>query len=110
VAADAGRFVRLCDGYGPSFLAISGSDGCIRVGGVVIAEARGLESRYRLGPPVRSVGSLPAVAARSPKAPPARGAGAAPGRVELDGRPPTPAGPVRAFLRVDGTLRAFERP
>jgi hypothetical protein len=110
VAADAGRFVRLCDGYGPSFLAISGSDGCIRVGGVVIAEARGLESRYRLGPPVRSVGSLPAVAARNPKAPPAGDAGDALGRVEIDVRQQTEAGPVRAFLRVDGTLRPFERP
>ena len=107
------EYVRICDAYGAGFFYIPGTDTCLRVGGLALAELRGFDSSFSIngtlfyangaqhivGP--GGVFFVPAPNQYSN----ARSRNAtqfdALGRVELDARTQSPWGTLRTFLRVD---------
>jgi len=116
------EYVRICDAYGSGFFYIPGTETCLKIGGLVLAETRAFNPSYSIGPsggstfygngisPYRTAvtgglpvgfGYVPSISqytnARSRDA---YSFGAL-GRVELDARTQSPWGAVRTFLRVD---------
>ena len=114
------EYVRVCNAYGAGFFYIPGTDTCLKVGGLVLAQARiqpvtgGL---YGISPAVGStIGTIPAAASAGlgalagaiPAATAYRSVFArevfghdAAARVELDARTQSPWGTVRTFIRLN---------
>jgi hypothetical protein len=104
------EYVRICDAYGAGFFYIPGTDTCLRVGGLALAELRGFDPSFSIAGPlfygtgtsVPKAGFVPSVSEYSN----ARSRDAtdfdALGRVELDARTQSPWGALRSFIRVDG--------
>ena len=107
------QYVKICDAYGAGFFYIPGTDTCLRVGGLVLADAVVSNTGFRAnatGPiaiGITGIGPV-AIAGGSPvgmnfMTSSARDAVAwgALGRIELDARTQSPWGTVRSFIRVD---------
>lgn len=114
------EYVRICDAYGAGFFYIPGTETCLRVGGLVLAEGRTFDPSYSISgtgfygngipafhtalAPVgvgAGVGFLPGVAQYSNNRSRDAASFNALGRVELDSRTASPWGTLRAFARVD---------
>lgn len=110
------EYVRVCDAYGAGFFYIPGTDTCLRVGGLVLAQMQILPSSqlYSLSSPVGSpVANLagvgaPGIAGVVPPAGNYRSVFAreifgysATARIELDARTQSPFGTVRTFVRLN---------
>ena len=103
------EYVRICDAYGAGFFYVPGTDTCLKVGGLVLAETRAFDPIYSIagtsfygqGQSHSAVGFIPSTSqytnARSRDA---YGYGAL-GRVELDARTKSEWGTLRSFVRVD---------
>src|SRR5580704_14471884 len=103
------EYVRICDAYGAGFFYIPGTDTCLRVGGLALAELRGFDPSFSIAGPLfygngaqhLGAGFVPSPSqfsnARSRDATDL----AALGRVELDARTQSPWGTLRSFIRVD---------
>ena len=103
------EYVRICDAYGVGFFYIPGTDTCLRVGGLALAELRGFDPSFSIAGPLfygngaqhLGAGFVPSPSqfsnARSRDATDF----AALGRVELDARTQSPWGTLRSFIRVD---------
>ena len=116
------QYVKICDAYGAGFFYIPGTDTCLRVGGLVLADwavsnapnlLNGAPGQLTSWAAYGATAAAPfsnAVALGAASTLPAtfRPAGsrdvtasAALGRIELDARTQSPWGTVRTFLRVD---------
>ncbi|MGH6852304.1 MAG: porin, partial [Methylocella sp.] len=103
------EYVRICDAYGAGFFYIPGTDTCLRVGGLVLAELRGFDPSFTIVGPLFYGNGIPHLGAGFVPTPfeftNARSRDAidyaALGRVELDSRTPSPWGTLRSFIRVD---------
>jgi hypothetical protein len=103
------EYVRICDAYGAGFFYIPGTDTCLRVGGLVLAELRGFDPSFTIvGPLFYGNGAQHLGAGFVPL--PSEYANArsrdatdfsALGRVELDSRTQSPWGALRSFIRFD---------
>lgn len=121
------EYVRVCDAYGAGFFYIPGTDTCLRVGGLVLAQTRiqGSDQQYSIAPgatgaavgaapgvfnPARIaaglVGSLPPASTFRPSYGFNRDIFGfdATARVELDARTQSPFGTVRTFVRVTSSF------
>ena len=103
------EYVRICDAYGAGFFYIPGTDTCLKVGGLVLAEVRGFDpsfsisgnSFYANGQSHSAIGFIPSPSQFSnARSRDAVGYGAL-GRIELDARTQSEWGTLRSFLRVD---------
>ncbi|MDE2362239.1 MAG: porin [Hyphomicrobiales bacterium] len=116
------QYVKICDAYGAGFFYIPGTDTCLRVGGLVMADwaVSNTPTRYNAAG-ATSVAVVNGAAAANGFA--VVGNGALPsayipgtnrdavaslalGRLELDARTQSPWGTVRAFMRVDSYFGA----
>ena len=105
------QYVKICDAYGAGFFYIPGTETCLRVGGLVLAEVAVSNAPYRIGiaNPAGAglvIGGLGVGAGGVgigliPGASRDAVAWAALGRVELDARTQSPWGTVRSFIRID---------
>ncbi|MGH6801281.1 MAG: porin, partial [Methylocella sp.] len=103
------EYVRICDAYGAGFFYIPGTDTCLRVGGLALAELRGFDPSFSIVGPLFEGNGIPHLGAGFVPSPSqyinARSrdaiAYAALGRVELDARTHSPWGTLRSFIRVD---------
>ena len=104
------QYVKICDAYGAGFFYIPGTDTCLRVGGLVLADLSVSNTPNKASAlgliPIGSTGAgtLPAPFGGVTWAPPASRdavAWGALGRIELDARTQSPWGTVRSFIRVD---------
>ena len=107
------EYVRVCDAYGAGFFYIPGTDTCLRVGGLVLAQM-GIQPSSQLysvglnpGTAVGGFAAFPGVVGTLPATTgytPVRGREifgyTATGRLELDSRTQTPFGTVRTFARI----------
>jgi Porin subfamily len=103
------EYVRICDAYGAGFFYIPGTDTCLRVGGLALAELGGFDPSFSIVGPLfyangaqhLSAGFVPSPSEYSN----ARSRDAtyfdALGRAELDARTQSPWGTLRSFIRVD---------
>ncbi|MFV0279466.1 MAG: porin [Rhodoblastus sp.] len=109
------QYVKICDAYGAGFFYIPGTDTCLRVGGLVLADLSVSNTPDRLG----HASLIAAVPFTGPGVNNGFGAGngigaaimpgasrdavswGALGRLELDARTQSPWGTVRSFIRVD---------
>ncbi len=116
------EYVRVCDAFGAGFFYIPGTDTCLRVGGLVLAETRSFDPGYAIGSsggstfwgngasPFHSAapglvtsgyGYIPSIGSyANPRSRDAYSFGAL-GRIELDARTKSDWGTVRTFVRVD---------
>ena len=103
------EYVRICDTYGTGFFYIPGTDTCLRVGGLVLAEVRAFNPSYSIGgngfygagTAAPAAGFVPGAGAyTNQRTRDAYGYGAL-GRIELDARTQTSYGTLRTFLRAD---------
>ena len=98
------QYVRICDAFGAGFFYIPGTDTCLKVGGLVVAEGRAFNPRFTSVYPSASgaaKGAGPtALGFTNPRQKDAYGF-AALGRLELDARTSTAYGTLRTFVRVD---------
>lgn len=103
------EYVRICDAYGTGFFYIPGTETCLRVGGMALAELRGFDPSYSIvgplfygnGAPHRGAGFVPLPSEYSNARSRDATDFAALGRVELDARTQSPWGALRSFIRVD---------
>jgi hypothetical protein len=103
------EYVRICDAYGAGFFYIPGTDTCLRVGGLALAELRGFDPSFSIAGPLFYGNGIPHLGAGFVPSPSeysnARSRDAtdfaALGRVELDARTQSPWGTLRSFIRVD---------
>jgi hypothetical protein len=117
------EYVRVCDAYGAGFFYIPGTETCLKVGGLVVAETRAFDPTYSIGGTgfygngigQAHVGTVNAnggavgtgfgyvpSASQYTNARSRDGVGyGALGRIELDARTASGWGTVRTFLRVD---------
>ena len=103
------EYVRICDAYGAGFFYIPGTDTCLRVGGLVLAELRGFDPSFTIvGPQFYANGAQHLGAGFVPSPSQYSNARsrdaidyAALGRAELDARTQSPWGTLRSFIRVD---------
>ena len=106
------QYVKICDAYGAGFFYIPGTDTCLRVGGLVLADLSvsntpnkvtvavpALAGGVVIGGPGLGTGGV-GVTLAPPASRDAVSWGAV-GRVELDARTQSPWGTVRSFIRVD---------
>ena len=100
------QYVKICDAYGAGFFYIPGTDTCLRVGGLVLADLSVSNTPNRF----TAIGNTTAAAtlaglgigaAFQPAASRDAVSWGAVGRVELDARTQSPWGTVRSFIRVD---------
>ena len=107
------EYVRVCDAYGAGFFYIPGTDTCLKVGGLVLAQMRAQPSsaNYRVNAPIGStvgtfgafrgvVGALPGTTGYVPVNGREIFGYDAAARVELDARTQSPWGTVRSFVRL----------
>lgn len=103
------EYVRVCDAYGAGFFYLPGTETCLKVGGLVLAEYRGFDASYSInggafyanGVARPAGGFVPSPAQyTNARTRDAYGFGAL-GRIELDARTKSEWGTVRTFLRVD---------
>lgn len=107
------QYVKICDAYGAGFFYIPGTDTCLRVGGLVLAQMRiqGSAQMYSLphsyaGGVIGAAGFLPAAAAFRTS----NGIGRdsigydAAANIELDARTQTGWGTLRTFVRLSSTF------
>lgn len=87
------EYVKVCNAYGAGFFYIPGTDTCLRVGGLVVAEAR---AQWPSKPTVR-----PNATVSTQRFNRDRYGSSALGRLELDARTQTGYGTLRAFARID---------
>ena len=111
------EYVRVCDAYGAGFFYIPGTDTCLRVGGLVLAQM-GIQPSQQLysvalapGAPVATFAAFPGIAGNVPPATNYRSifgreifGYTATARIELDARTQSPFGTVRTFLRLQTTF------
>ncbi len=103
------EYVRICDAYGAGFFYIPGTETCLRVGGLALAELRAHDPFYSVAGPLFYANGVPHLGAGFVPLPNmylnARSRDAlafsALGRAELDARTQSPWGTLRAFIRVD---------
>ncbi len=107
------QYVKICDAYGAGFFYIPGTETCLRVGGLVLADLAVSNTGFRanaLGPvpigitgigPVVIAGGTPVGMNFMPSSARDATAWGALGRVELDARTQSPWGTVRSFIRID---------
>jgi hypothetical protein len=100
------QYVKICDAYGAGFFYIPGTETCLRVGGLVLAEVAvsNTPARLNLANVVLTAGGAGAtvgIPGLIPGASRDAVAWAALGRVELDARTQSPWGTVRSFIRID---------
>ncbi len=103
------EYVRICDAYGAGFFYIPGTETCLRVGGLALAELRGFDPTFSIvgplfygtGTPVPKTGFVPSFSQYSNARSRDATDFAALGRVELDARTQSPWGTLRTFIRVD---------
>jgi hypothetical protein len=103
------EYVRICDAYGAGFFYIPGTDTCLRVGGLALAEVRGFDPSFSIVGPLfygngaqhLGAGFVPAPSEYSNARSRDATDFAALGRVELDARTQSPWGALRSFIRVD---------
>ena len=88
------EYVKVCNAYGAGFFYIPGTDTCLRVGGLVLAEARAF---WPVATTFSPNTGLPAVNKNNRD----RYGSSALGRLELDARTQTGYGTLRAFARID---------
>jgi len=110
------EYVRICDAYGAGFFYIPGTDTCLKIGGLVLAEERIFNNTYSIGgnyqgsthlasptsyiPGISSSTLLSNNNYQNARNRDVVGT-AVLGRVELDARNATAWGTLRAFVRVD---------
>ena len=98
------QYVKICDAYGAGFFYIPGTDTCLRVGGLVLADlsVSNTPNRFTFANVAMPIGTG---AFGFPGLQPAASRDAvswgALGRIELDARTQSPWGTVRSFIRVD---------
>ena len=111
------EYVRVCDAYGAGFFYIPGTDTCLRVGGLVLAQM-GIQPSQQLysvalgpGTPVAAFAAFPGVAGNIPGTTGYKTVNGreifgytATARIELDARTQSPFGTVRTFLRLQTTF------
>lgn len=103
------EYVRICDAYGASFFYIPGTETCLRVGGMALAELRSFDPSFSIvgplfygnGAPHLGAGFVPLPSQYSNARSRDATDFAALGRVELDARTQSPLGTLRSFIRVD---------
>ena len=106
------QYVKICDAYGAGFFYIPGTDTCLRVGGLVLADlsVSNTPNKLTVAVPAGAGGvviggpGLGTAGVGVTLAPPASRdavSWGAIGRVELDARTQSPWGTVRSFIRVD---------
>ena len=97
------QYVKICDAYGAGFFYIPGTDTCLRVGGLVLAEVAvsNTPARLNLAGVALGIGGAGGAPGLIPGVSRDAVAWAALGRVELDARTQSPWGTVRSFIRVD---------
>ena len=105
------QYVKICDAYGAGFFYIPGTETCLRVGGLVLAEVAVSNAPYRaiFAPGTNiAVGNVAGLVPGAYLPGQARDAvaWAALGRIELDARTQSPWGTVRSFIRVDSYFGA----
>jgi len=101
------QYVKICDAYGAGFFYIPGTETCLRVGGLVLAEVAVSNAPYRaLTAGLAAIGGGGIAPAFVPGANRDAVAWAALGRIELDARTQSPWGTVRSFIRVDSYFGA----
>ena len=107
------QYVRICDAYGAGFFYIPGTDTCLKIGGLVVAEGRAFNPSFSgtfssaNGQAKVLPGAVPGPAQAlsgqffvSQREKDAYGFGAL-GRIELDARTNTAWGTLRTFIRAD---------
>ncbi|MGH6863267.1 MAG: porin, partial [Methylocella sp.] len=103
------EYVRICDAYGAGFFYIPGTDTCLRVGGLALAELRGFDPSFSIAGPLfygngaqhLGAGFVPSPSEYSNARSRDAIDYAALGRLELDARTQSPWGALRSFIRVD---------
>jgi len=103
------EYVRICDAYGTGFFYIPGTETCLRVGGMALAELRSFDPSFSIvgplfygnGAPHLGAGFVPLPSQYSNARSRDATDFAALGRVELDARTQSPLGTLRSFIRVD---------
>jgi len=103
------EYVRICDAYGAGFFYIPGTQTCLRIGWMTLAELRGFDPSFSIvGPLFYGNGTAHSVAGFVPLPSEYSNARsrdatdfAALGRVEHDYRTQSPFGTLRSFIRVD---------
>ena len=104
------QYVKICDAYGAGFFYIPGTDTCLRVGGLVMADwqVSNTPDRYNLANTGQTVagylaggGLVPLAGAYVPGKSRDATSSLALGRLEMDARTQSPWGTVRSFMRVD---------
>jgi hypothetical protein len=103
------EYIRICDAYGASFFYIPGTETCLRVGGMALAELRSFDPSFSIvgplfygnGAPHLGAGFVPLPSQYSNARSRDATDFAALGRVELDARTQSPFGTLRSFIRVD---------
>lgn len=105
------EYVRVCEAYGAGFFFVPGTDTCLRVGGLAMAEYRAFSVSYRMPPllfaqPFSGVdhgglGFLPTTLMYGNATAGSDTGFLALGRIELDARTPTSYGTLRTFLRLE---------
>ncbi|MGH6796461.1 MAG: porin [Methylocella sp.] len=103
------EYVRICDAYGAGFFFIPGTESCLKVGGLALAELRGFDPSFSIsgtnfyanGTPHSGAGFVPATSQYSNARSRDAFSFAALGRVELDTRTQSPWGALRSFVRLD---------
>ncbi len=103
------EYVRICDAYGAGFFYIPGTDTCLRVGGLALAELRGFDPSFSIAGPLfygngishLGAGFVPSPSEYSNARSRDATDFAALGRFELDARTQSPWGTLRSFIRVD---------
>ena len=94
------EYVKVCNAYGAGFFYIPGTDTCLRVGGLVLAEGRAVWPVMATRSPANIAVGNPTGIANS-KFNRDRYGSSALGRLELDARTQTGFGTLRAFARID---------
>ena len=103
------QYVKICDAYGAGFFYIPGTDTCLRVGGLVLADlsVSNTPNRFTFANVAMPIGTG---AFGFPGLQPAASRDAvswgALGRIELDARTQSPWGTVRSFIRIDSYFGA----
>src|SRR6516225_9610941 len=103
------EYVRICDAYGAGFFYIPGTDTCLRVGGLVLAETRAFNPSYAVlgaffygtGAAAPATGLIPGAGTYTNQRSRDAYGYAALGRIELDSRTQTGYGTLRTFMRAD---------